>query len=230
MNELGNESYYITEKEFYLLLAGKGIKHWYGLLDNQKLLMQMDSKEDMYQILASLYQKEYVEWKNDIVKIMEPMASIMDALQKAHYCMVARKYEKTEKNMSYYFTSKNGILIEKSLRDDAAFRLTNLSKQELMNHIWEMFALPLENLMIEKDDSMTIESEEEMQKKVSFTLINVHSGIQIEAFSIMEAGLFNYILYECGREKDLFFYEKEWCSNRFNTWMIRDAIENRQLV
>ena len=64
----GVESIYMTEEELLVLLAGKGKRYWYGI-DSREEEEQRNpfKKEDLYRILGDLYQKEYVEWDQNMV-------------------------------------------------------------------------------------------------------------------------------------------------------------------
>lgn len=220
--ELGEqESFFIKEKEFYLLLAGKGIKKWFGLASDQKgISADIPDKKTLYQTLANLYQKDYVDWGKDTVDMKGPIANLLDILTKAKGCILFEK-ENREEIQSYYFSADKIVLIEKSRREPEMLELTGYQMEQFWNHFCKEEFFPQYEELSSEEVSLDF-SEEEMEKKAEFTLMDIHTGIQIEKMEIKEAGIATFLFWERGDERKRMSYNREWFFKQIRRWLLME--------
>lgn len=215
MNQDGFETYYIKEKELFLLLAGKGMEHFYGIATcSVKGKMSIPNKEQIHELLAGLYQKNYIEWEDQMVVIKEPINQYVEGIMGASVCMIVEEKEKT-KPVSVFYFSKNGIiLLESSMQQNEMLRLTSLKEDEFLNVLWELDCFPEEELLLESEE----DSDHGWKEKTEFTLRAVSDGRQIEKLIIREKGIFTQLIRKNEQENIKFSYKKEMCRDIFREW------------
>ena len=180
--------------------------------------VRLSTKEELFQILIRLYQKKYVEWENHTVKILEPIASMIQILKDADYCVVGTNYGTTQD--SIYYLSEYGILfLERSSREEGMFRFTWISHGEWVSHIWEIFELYIEDVPRDNSQETDVPELENMDKIVSFTLHSTKDGKEKEKITILENGIFQYVQLWNNEKEEIFPYEKNWCICQFEKWM-----------
>lgn len=212
----GVESIYMTEEELLVLLAGKGKRYWYGI-DSREEEEQRNpfKKEDLYRILGDLYQKEYVEWDQNMVKINESMDPMMQVLIGAECCVRA---ENEKDKRIYYFDSSGIVMMEKSQRENGMLRLTLLEKAEFFISLREAEFLPEDSLEPESEQEI-VKQKEEMTEKAFLQLIKMDGEKQLDAMKIMEAGITTFISQESGTTTRVIPYETEWLQKQLSRWM-----------
>lgn len=117
-----NTTFYIEEGEFYFLLAALGQKTFFGISSKEKGMEESWSKkEQIYRLLVSLYQKEYVDLKDDMIYLQEPVKSILEELMQATHM---RLIQREKGRIAYYKTEQGYIRIEKSLLEKEMLKIT----------------------------------------------------------------------------------------------------------
>lgn len=112
-----SERLYLTEGEFCMLAASAGLRKWYGFsLDREKV--DMEREEDLNRILASLYQKEVLDWEDGKAKIRDEYAGWFSALSQCRLCIIYKKAASFYKTTSAYISGSNVVVVERSANDD----------------------------------------------------------------------------------------------------------------
>lgn len=220
MKQFVQESFYIDENEFYLLLAGNGVKKWYGLSNDQRdRIIDEGLKEDVYRALTGLYQKGYVDWNEDMVDINDQMIPIVETLKDAQYCMIV---EKEQERKSYYLSFGKVVLVEKSRVQAGKMKLSIFSKEELIDIFLEEAYFPKKEECLDSDCSDPILwNEDDMYHIVSFVLLRADNGREIERIDIKESGLMTFTIWRYGLDREIMIYQKEWCYKKLYQWMNR---------
>lgn len=130
-------SYYIREGEFYFLMAALGQKNFYGV-SSYEAGMEKDwnQREQIHRILVDLYQKQYVEWQGDQIRIREPMAGL---LKKVASAKTALWVEKEEKIWCGYEVESGYVFVEKGQHEKEMIKLTPVEAEDIVDYeeLWE---------------------------------------------------------------------------------------------
>lgn len=218
MNPYGWKSFYMKEEEFYLLLAGKGVRRWYGLSsDRRESFLRDTSKEAVYGVLAGLYQKGYVDWCEEQVAIAEPMDVILQALKDSAYCVMA---EQEGERQSYYLSYGKIVLVEESKRQRGRLKLTLLTKEEFLNNLWEEGYLPKRE-GVTAFDGQEGSRVKKVYDRAILRFLQVEDGRQMERLIIKEMGMEVLVTWEHDFSEEILPYQKDWCEKRLNQWCNR---------
>lgn len=201
MRKMVSETYYIKERELYLLLVGKGIDCWYGIHSNGKENFEnIKTKEDVYRVLAGLYQKEYVNWEDEQVVLLEPMNMIVQLFQKAERCIELKKQD--EDITLYYICGENIVSLEKSRWDMGSLRITMMERMDFIHEIWNKDIFSQE--CIEKIEFFDVNLNLDVDNydtKAELNLVSIKDGKVISRMIVKEIGIYQYIfLYKNGRK------------------------------
>lgn len=211
------ERFYITEQEFRLLLAGKGLTGWYGF-DTGKG-SQFYTKKEIYEVLVSLYHKQYINWENERVQICEPIASIITVLQRADYCITVQTKHNLFFYQSCYIDKDRVVQIEVSQKEKQMLILHLTSVAEWFRYLKEIESLQSEEQWMEEEREIPIMSILQENIDITFILINMQNGVQESRLEIGEAGLRRYVIYQVKKQRQIFAYQQEWCLNRISEWV-----------
>ncbi|MDO5410940.1 MAG: hypothetical protein Q4F21_10905 [Lachnospiraceae bacterium] len=207
MEKTGYESFYLAENELLVLLAGKGVKSWYGLSLGINRYAETEFFEKwLYPVLAKLYQKGYVDWEDGMVAIREPIDSMINGLANAAFCMTAEKAGSQKKIC--YFIPQGAVLLEKSQREADMLRLTCLDKEEFLSELWEEGYFPENGVWV---------------GDCRFHFHAVSDGRLVESIKLEEDGLLTWIVLEAAGECRRFSYEEEWCRKKIQSFWMRGA-------
>lgn len=218
---MGMEGIYIKEKELILLLAAKGIDWWFGIFsENEAEDAENYTKEQVFHILRSLYQKRYIQWDNHVVRINEPMEAVLHVLKQADYGIIL---EKKDDSRCCYCWNQNIVIVEKSQLEKAMLRIYLMSIDEFFLLLWEDRFFPLEDSLIEEEDVLPecLDLEKNANLNSSFVLFHSKSGKQLETIKIFVSGLCPFIVLEHRGEKNTQIYKKEQCQSILYKWISR---------
>jgi hypothetical protein len=203
------ESYYIKEEELKMLLAGLGMQQWYGLTSNSRRKQEKEkNKEDIFRLLTSLYQKEYIEWSNEKVEILEPVASLVMILKKAHHCIQIEVSGENDFLLGCYAAPEGIILLEKSQREPDMLRFSQWEETGFVEHLKECGIFP---------------EIETFVGKVIFSLRESHSGLEEARMTIAEEGLYPFLFLWEGFEAEKKEYQQQECEKLLRGWIHREA-------
>lgn len=130
------ESFYLTDYELYVLLAGKGREQWYGF-SQEKQGDGIRSVNDMHGILAQLYQKGVIRWKGKKAVLTEPFLPMIQTLVHARVCVNARKLQGGHSPSSHYFYDGQVVFLERSQRQADTLRLTQMHMGAWLDYMEE---------------------------------------------------------------------------------------------
>lgn len=206
------ESYYITEKEFYLLLAGKGISRWYGLsMDPRGEITQNAKMEDLHRILASLYQKNLVSWNEGRVK-MEPFAAEMMKILMVSTCCMHLTVEGTGEQIAFYFQGNMAVMVEISQTDLGSLRVSILSQRDVIEVCQDYSVFPEEDLFFdEEEETDYVEKGTAAIKKASMIFLHPRTGQELEKIDVSEDGIDTLLdIYRAGVHRKTYFSQEKW--------------------
>ncbi|MDE6957736.1 MAG: hypothetical protein K2O96_06525 [Lachnospiraceae bacterium] len=130
------ESYYLTDDELYVLLAGNGREKWYGF-SQENNPEQIKRVDDIHKILAGLYQKDAIRWKGEKAVLVEPFLSMVQALVRAKVCVNVKKIQEAHSLRSHYFYDNRVVFLERSQRQEDTLRITQMNIEGWMDYIEE---------------------------------------------------------------------------------------------
>lgn len=129
MDYVSYESYYLTDAELMVLLAGGGRTKWYGLAQAERSV-QTGTIDDIHVILARLYQNEWITWEENKAVLLEPIRSIVKVLVQAQVCINVRKNGSRLSLRSHYIHENQVVFVERSQREAGMLRLTKICWEE----------------------------------------------------------------------------------------------------
>ena len=188
------ESYYITEEEFYFLLAGKGIPRWYGMTsDAREFAPEGLDKEDLYRILGRLYQKGLVSWKGNLVKLEGAASEMMDILLPSRCCMRLEQ-EESQGHVIFYFHGNRAVMLEMSHTELRTFRMSILLQQEVTDYLIDNEVLPEENPFYDESEEEEAAVEGKNSRTVAtLTFLHPRMGKEIEKILVKEEGIDTFL-------------------------------------
>lgn len=211
-----NERYYIKECELMLLLAGAGVSGFYGIVSDvhKKSDSTAPEQEEIYRILAGLYQKSYVEWEEKAVRILEPVNTMICILKDSKHCMII-KFDTDFEQKCCYFSHDKVVMFEKVHQEKEMLRFSLWDENDFLSYLWEMELFPNEEMEQQEKESLMLPE----IAKGEFILFDNQTGKEKERVSIVEEGVFSYILYNDKKQ----LYMKEQCETLLTTWFHMEA-------
>ncbi|HCT91644.1 MAG TPA: hypothetical protein DF613_09755 [Lachnospiraceae bacterium] len=172
------ESYYIREEELLLLLAGQGMTGCClpAGTDTREAEndareteaaasaeSEINSREDVYRILAGLYKKSYIEWEGDAVRLLEPAASLVRLIRDAGWCLQIEGDADNADGPTVkgcYGAGSRRVLLETSPMETGMLRFSLWKAEDLLEHLWEAGLFPEETpgpetILADDEDSLT---------------------------------------------------------------------------
>lgn len=208
------ESIYLKNKELEILLAAKGIEWWFGLAsDDENLHADISTKEELFSLLGSLYQKYFIEWDEKKVRIREPVASVLKVVQNSQCCIAISK--QSDRRCCYCYNHKV-ILFEKPRTDVGAYRISLIDNKEFLDSLWEEEWFPAEDSFFASKD---IAFDAKMEIVSEFKLINCNTGKILETMKLYTQGINALIHLETGNQETLYDYERDRCLIILNRWI-----------
>ena len=125
------ESYYIEGRELELLLAGVKMKAWYGLSLRPDGGEDSVTREDIHRILAGLYQKGYVSWDDEVIRMQEPVSDLVRILKEADSCMRIEWNREEEPLLMIYRAGDRFALLEESRINPMSYRFRIWDRETL---------------------------------------------------------------------------------------------------
>lgn len=200
------ESYFVREEEMNLILAGAGVTKWYGLTSGSRVLREkvMVTKEDVYRILAGLYQKEYIEWENGAVRFLEPVNTMVVVLKNAKHFIQIESGQQEGFLKGCYFSRGKIVLLEKSILETDMLKFSLWEEKDFLAYLWETGIFPEEEGVLDNSNSLVLK--------------NIESGIEEAQIVLTEEGIFPYMTIGNGLENKKYLYQKEVCEDIIKNW------------
>lgn len=184
-----DERYYLGEEEFYLLLAGKGIERWYGMSSDEKgIALSGISAEDIYRILAGLYQKGLVSWEGDSVRLEGVASEMMKILLPSRCCMRLEKPDSGEETI-FYFYGNRAVMLELSRRENKTFRISILSQNDVLDVLTEAAVFPEEQLFYDAEEENSEPPQINDPPLATLIFLHPREGRELEKIRIRELGI-----------------------------------------
>ena len=205
-------SYYMTEEEFYLLLAGKGIERWYGLTSDARgaQARQMDQRE-IYRALTSLYQKELVSWKEDKVHL-EPFAEEMMGILLHSSCCMRYANPDSGEQMIYYFYGNRAIMLEVSQTQRNTFRVSVCLQADVLERMLDDEIFPEEDCFFdEEEETLSLSVNPDAIIRGSLLFLHPRTGQEMEKITVTEEGIDVFLnIDQAGFVKKVPYRQKTW--------------------
>ena len=203
----------LKDEEFLILLAASGLESWYGLELAEQRAVLSDAGA-LNSSLASLYQKEMIEWEDGKAVIADAYRPMFRALRDSRRCILVSTASRPDLSGGCYYCSGNIVNVE---RVTTAENEVELSMQSLAEWLGE---LPISGCL--PDTAGTPEDFEELSGEMepvsSFELRSVPEGELLQTMSLYEQGLYavTEIADSTGVKKKL--YRAEDVTETFRTW------------
>ena len=157
-----HEYYFIDTCELELLMAGALMKEWYGLSPRSDRDRQPLTEEEIHRILAGLYQKGYVTWEGETIKVKEPVSSLIRILKHAESCMKIVRNRETSPLLLAYRHGTTYALLEESCTDPDAYRFRILGKESMADYMKEEAGHIAEKMTIQLGQKAGMDSKGEV--------------------------------------------------------------------
>lgn len=230
MNFTGMEGYYIKDTELKMLLAGCGVRRWYGL----RFTDEGDpSEKTLTEALASLYKKEYIEWRGDgTVQICETLRQMIKTMAEAGSCVLIRRKERAYSVKCCYLSGDCVVMAERSQREEETLRLTLFTRQEWMEWLWKEEVFPEDEPFLK--EKQLVEDAEELRPyreaeryfeaedvTAVMELLAVDNGNTTERVILRQRELRCIVSVQQGILLESFPYRKERCVQMIEGWFSR---------
>lgn len=204
------ENYYINENALQLMLAGVGLKEWYGFGNGQA--DRVYTKEEIHKLLIQLYQQEYIDWEEGNIRLKGRLKSAVMIIKNAPACLTIKT---GEVERICYFSNGKILMLEKGMQDSNKLRFSLWEEESYMKYLWTMNIFPEEEF-VESDLGDWAKDKEEI--KAVFTLRKCGTGETIEEMKVSEAGIFTYITVKDRDTKKAVLYCKKHCEDMLLKW------------
>ena len=215
MNEIKQETFFLSGKELMLLLAAKGIEDIYALdMDH----VSVDESEACY-LLNSLYQNQFIDSSGENFQIEEVLDEMLNGIKNAERMLLMRSFAGRLQSLCLY-QSGNLLILLQTLEKNKRVKITSFPKEGL----WDMIKKLREQefryapVLEEEDAYMEIlNSKKHVGREklvrfhnVPFLLeeISVHTGELMGRLLIRFKK--NEICIVCKKSKDIHEYAWSW--------------------
>ncbi len=180
MDCMESEIYYLQEIELKLLLAGLGIREWYGLFSmDQKQEAAYGKKAAFHSVLAQLYQKGVVDWEMDTngVSVRQPYARMFSVMLEQKICADIQTGDGTNPVRCCYISNTDVVVMEKGQQETDMLRMYQLSVPDWL--------LMIEDMAGGMEDG----------HRLNLTFRNSESGREIQKVWIQQQGIRVVLVY-----------------------------------
>ena len=224
-----DERYYLGEEEFYLLLAGKGVERWYGMSSDQKgIALDGISAKDIYRILAGLYQKGFVSWDGDSVRLEGIASEMMKILLPSRCCMRLEKPGSGEE-IIFYFNGSRAVMLELSRRENRTFRISILTQSDVLDVLKEESVFPEEQLFYDAGEENPEPPQTDDPPLATLIFIHPREGRELEKILIRERGIDTFMDIEREMTRRIIRFTPEiWQEELLEMCSAHDVPEDRR--
>lgn len=219
------ENHYIKIDELAIILAGKDFSQWYGFLsENLTAQAEKFTKPYIYEQMARLYQKGYVDWEDGMVKVRSPISELIDLAGKADFCIEIINPDDSMYKQIAYLSPQECIIMENDYTRKDTIKFSFWTKEEFLQEISNLSLFP------EKDSMILLEGEEpamgiKTEERGRLILRRIKTGSEQATLRIVEEGLYSYIHLQDTFQESIMPYRKELVREILKKWMDRkDAI------
>ncbi len=194
--------FYFKEAELKLLLAGLGVHTWYGIF-SEKDSVGRDFKQKYHQIMAELYQKDVINWKNDQISVKKPYADMISLMLAQKKCVTIESEQEQYPKQCGYIHLENVVVTRKSQREEHT-----LSLQQMRISQW------LQSL---EEEICSLED----RQSLSICCRNSFNGQELEHIKICQKGIRTYL-------NENTFYQKQALRRKMEEWAEPSFLKARQ--
>lgn len=188
-----HELFYIKEIELKLLLAGLGASGWYGIF-SEKDVAEQELKQNFHQILAELYQKDVINFREDQVSIKKPYSDMFAIMLAQKKCVTFQTRNTEYPKRCCYIDQKGVVVTRKSQREEKTLVMEQMSVRD-----WIQFA---------DEEIRRLENGEIL----SMICRNSRDGQEFDCIRICQKGIRAYL-------DDGVVYQKEALRERMEEWI-----------
>lgn len=211
MEYQANEIRILKTEEFLMLLAASGIESWHGIdLSDEK--DRLEEERAFNSSLASLYQKNAVDWVEGRAGISEDYKQIFTAIRDAGLCVLVRTGDKPELLRSCYLCRGDVVVVNHRRSAEDEVEICMMSKEDWIEELMAELELPIYTEEVSEDDSEQIEVLCELELRA------VPEGRQLETVKICETGLGACIVVEAGARSKKEAYSEERVREVLGLW------------
>ena len=207
------ERYFFRISEWELLLAGLGVKKWYGL-DGEESEEKMD-KHAYHSVLAGLYQKNVIDWVENGVRIKVPFSKIFEELKNSRRCITIDRKNDEFPIQCCYIGTKGVVVTEKSQREINTLCVSYMVKETFTQFILEYLSEYSEGISMISETGLYVDE----QEKFTLKLQDCRSGERIAKLTLYENGLQTYLTVENEKGTVRIPYRRSRCKDYLNEWL-----------
>ena len=184
------EYYYLNRKEFSILLAAAGIAKWYGPLKdgNEETI---SDQEDLNRVVADLYLKGILDWKNEVAVVSGYFLRILQILGCSTRCIIRNKTDDPEDKSYMYPCGDEAVEISVSRNDADVLRIALMRISEWIADLTEDNFFP--NGFGDVPDTLPDKQGDE------YSIVEMHdteTGKLIHRLSAEDKGVYSLLFYE----------------------------------
>ena len=210
MEYQANEIRILKTEEFLMLLAASGIESWHGIdLSDEK--GRLEEERAFNSSLASLYQKNAVDWDEGRAGISEDYKQIFTAIRDAGLCVLVRG-DRPELLRNCYLCGGDVVAVNHRRSAEDEVEICMMTKEDWIEELMAELELPIYTEEVSEDDSEQIEVLCELELRA------IPEGRQLETIKICETGLSACILVEAGGRSKTEAYSEERVREILGLW------------
>lgn len=212
----------------------------------------INSREDVYRILADLYKKSYIEWEGDAVGLLEPAGSLVRLIRDARWCLQIEGDAQDADGPAVkgcYGRGGRRALLGASPLEAGMLRFSLWDDEELLEHLWEAGLFPEDAFgedgfpedsfggdgpsaedvpeRLLSDEILAEVSEEEFrrtqQPRCTVSLRDKTTGEEAASLTVTDQGVFTWIVLQEDGGITRHLYRKEHCKDILRGWFLREA-------
>lgn len=206
MKGIHNMKYYLSEKEFFLILSAMGMTRWFGIQLTEKF--NVSSEEESHRTLAGLCEKQIIGFSDtEQIFLKEPFDLMFAVLNLAEQCILSKRAEGTEDVICHYIVQDAVVSVYGEPRQKNTLCISCMDMTSWTEYLWEDGYFP-ETVLGEKDEPEIVQEISDLQycSIENFNSANVDSVFEIMQ---MTTGKMKKKLICCDRGECsyLYFYE-----------------------
>lgn len=121
------EVYYIKEEALKLLLAGLGLKEWYGLFSERHVVQP--EREALNGMLAEMYQDGVIAWEGAGAAVRQPYADMLSVMLKNKICVTVHAPDTASAVRCCYLSDMGVVMTQVSQREAGTLKLAHVALQ-----------------------------------------------------------------------------------------------------
>lgn len=214
MDYQARELLILKDDEFLLMLAASGIENWYGL-DLNETNCEPETEIEFNINLASLYQKNIIDWVDEKAHIAEPYRLMFRVLRDAKACIIARKPGENGYTESCYFQGDDVVTVSRRMAAANEIELSAMTVAEWTEDLAHNDFFP-ETAGIPEDEMVPDPQYEAISE---FELHDIPKGNLMETMKIYEYGLYGILQLSSGETVRSEYFNMERAAELLMGWI-----------